>query len=232
MTLAKRIQPRDQPSQPGEPVGSGRDDDRNTRYHSPLREERAADTRRRITTAALELFGRRGFAGATVAAIAEAAGVAPQTVYATFGSKGAILSALLARLEEDADASGWRERITAATDPRHKLEAFARWSVAMLSTSKQAIAAAQGAADDPAIIQLKAEADRHRREALDSLVGQLHRDGALQSQLSQSRAVDKAWLLTGVELYLSATDGCGWADAEYIDWLSELLVSQLLGHGS
>jgi hypothetical protein len=40
--------------------------------------------------------------------------------------------------------------------------------------------------------------------------------------------VDKAWMLTGVELYLAATDGCGWADADYARWLTSLLVQQLL----
>ena len=60
-------------------------------------EERAADTRRRITTAALDLFTEHGF-GATITAIAERAGVAPQTIYATFGTKGAILQALLAQI--------------------------------------------------------------------------------------------------------------------------------------
>ena len=80
-------------------------------YRSPLRKERAADTRRRIAAAALELFTEHGFGGTTVAAIAERAGVSAQTVYATFGSKGAILRALLAQMEENADAAGWRERI-------------------------------------------------------------------------------------------------------------------------
>src|SRR5215471_7979495 len=138
------------------------------RYRSPLRAERAADTRHRITTAALELFTEHGFGGSTVTAIAKRAGVAPQTVYAVFGTKGAILQALLSRLEEDAGAAEWRARI-AAGDPADKLAGFAQWTAAMLSTSKATIAAAQGAVGDPAIIALRAEADGHRRQALASL---------------------------------------------------------------
>ncbi len=117
---------------------------RATRYRSPLRAERAADTRRRIAAAALELFAENGFGDTTVAAIATRAGVAPQTVYATFGSKGAIVRALLDRLEEAAGAAQWRERIAAQQDPG-RLAAFAQWSAAMLATSKTIIAAAQGA---------------------------------------------------------------------------------------
>ena len=204
------------------------------RYRSPLREERAAETRRRITTAALELFTEHGFGGSTITAIAERAGVAPQTIYAIFGTKGAILQALLSRLEEDAGAAEWRARIAAADDPADKLDGFAQWTTAMLSTSKATIAAAQSAAGDPAIIGLRAEADGHRRQALASLIDGLADRGVLAAGLTRQRAVDRAWMLTGVEIYFSATDGCGWSDAEYTVWLAGLLVSQLLtsGHAS
>ena len=201
------------------------------RYRSPLRAERAAETRRRITTAALELFTQHGFAGSTVTAIAERAGVAPQTVYAIFGTKGAILQALLSRMEEDAGAAEWRARIAAADDPADKLAGFAQWSAAMLSTSMATIMAAQGAVGDPAVIGLRAEADRHRRQALASLIDGLADRGALAAGLTRQRAVDRAWMLTGVEIYLAATDACGWSDAEYATWLADLLVSQLLTSG-
>ena len=56
-----------------------------------MREQRVADTRRRIATAARELFAPFGFGGTTVAAIAERAGVSVPTAYATFGTKGAIV---------------------------------------------------------------------------------------------------------------------------------------------
>ena len=201
------------------------------RYRSPLRAERAAETRRRITTAALELFTQHGFAGSTVTAIAERAGVAPQTVYAIFGTKGAILQALLSRMEEDAGAAEWRARIAAADDPADKLAGFAQWSAAMHTTSKATIMAAQGAVGDPAVIGLRAEADRHRRQALASLIDGLADRGALAAGLARRRAVDRAWMLTGVEIYFAATDGCGWEDAEYATWLADLLVSQLLTSG-
>jgi hypothetical protein len=35
-------------------------------------------------------------------------------------------------------------------------------------------------------------------------------------------------LLTGVDLYLAATEGCGWGDGAYARWLTSLLVHQLL----
>ena len=200
------------------------------RYRSPLRQERAADTRRRIATAALDLFAEHGFGGTAVTAIAERAGVSAQTVYATFGSKGALLRALLDQMEENADAALWRERIAADPDPRGKLTAFAQWSADLFASSKAVITAAQGA-NDPAILELRAEANGHRRAALDALVGTLEASGALRAGLSHRRAVDRAWILTGVEPYFGATEGCGWSDTAYAKWLADLLVSQLLAPG-
>jgi AcrR family transcriptional regulator len=200
------------------------------RYSSPLRAERAADTRRRIATAALELFTEHGFGGSTITAIAERAGVAPQTIYATFGTKAAILGAILARLEDAAGAPEWRDRIAAAADPAAKLEAFADWSASMFATSKAIITATQGAAGDPAILDMRDQANEHRRQALTSLIDTLADQHALAAGLSRQRAVDRAWMLTSVELYLAAADGCGWTDTEYAHWLTNLLVHQLLAN--
>ena len=65
------------------------------RYDSPVRHEQAARTRARIVGAAGELFLAQGYARTTVRQIAEAADVAPDTVYATFGSKPRVLTALI-----------------------------------------------------------------------------------------------------------------------------------------
>jgi len=199
-------------------------------YRSPARQQRAVDTRRRITAAASELFAEHGFAGTTVANIAARAGVAEPTVYAIFGSKGAIVRALLAQMEQDADSAGWTRRITDETDPHAKLAAFAGWTTALLSSSKTAIAAARGAAADPAIIELRDEGDRQRREGLRAVIASLAHIKALPPGLSQEHALDRAWMLTGVELYLSATEGCRWTDKEYEQWLTALLQQQLLSH--
>ncbi|MBC7560484.1 MAG: hypothetical protein H7270_14315 [Dermatophilaceae bacterium] len=58
-----------------------------------------------------------------------------------------------------------------------------------------------------------------------SSLAQVH---ALLAELSEERALVRAWMLTGVELYLSATEACGWSDEEYEDWLAAMLQEQLL----
>ena len=60
------------------------------------RARKALATRHRVLDAAETLFVRDGYAAATIAAIAEKADVAVQTVYAVFGNKRAILNELLA----------------------------------------------------------------------------------------------------------------------------------------
>lgn len=198
-------------------------------YRSSVREQQAADTRQRIAAAAKELFAEHGFSGTTVANIADRAGVATPTVYGTFGSKGAIVRALLAQMEHDAGNAEWVERIAQETDPRAKLEAFAMWTTALFSSSKVLILAANGAAADPVMSELREEGNRHRRNALRGLVGSLIQNNALSAGLSEEQAIDRAWMLTGVELYLSATDGCGWTDTQYQQWLTALLQQQLTG---
>ncbi|MEP6561988.1 MAG: TetR/AcrR family transcriptional regulator [Nakamurella sp.] len=204
---------------------------RSSRYTSPLRQQRAADTRDRIATAARELFALQGFAGTTVAGIAQRAGVSVQTVYATFGSKGAIVSALTTQFEADADAAGWRARIEQSADPAALLQTFAQWTRVLLSTSRETIAAVHAATADPAIAELRTVGDQHRRAALQSLVSRIAGHGGLRAELTEPRAVDQAWMLTGIELYLAATDGCGWSDLDYETWLSDILQQQLLRPG-
>lgn len=199
-----------------------------SRYRSPLRDARTAETRRRILTAAGELFATSGFVGATVGAIAARAGVAQPTVYAAFGSKAGLMRALLTQLEEDAGASGWWARIEAAPDAGQRLREFAGWSRALFSTGRALIAAALGASGEPAVRELTGQGDRNRRAWLEPLVASLVADRALRPGLSEGRALDEAWLLTGPALYLDATAGCGWSDDAYELWLGDVLEDRLL----
>src|SRR5262245_26084593 len=72
------------------------------RYRSPLREAQAAATRARILDAALQELSAGGYAATSVAAIAKAAGVSPETIYAVFGSKRGIVDALLGQIDAEA----------------------------------------------------------------------------------------------------------------------------------
>lgn len=60
------------------------------------RQSQKAATRQRVVEAARELFDRHGFEGTTIRDIAAHAGVAVGSVFTTFGSKGEILSEVMA----------------------------------------------------------------------------------------------------------------------------------------
>lgn len=64
-------------------------------YRSDLRTSQALDTRRRIVAAAAELFVSDGYAGASVDAIAAAAGVSRKTVFTAVGGKAELLALAL-----------------------------------------------------------------------------------------------------------------------------------------
>jgi AcrR family transcriptional regulator len=198
------------------------------RYRSALRDERAADTRARIVTAARDLFAARGFADTTVARIADRAGVAQPTVYAVFGSKGAIMRELLARLEDDADAARWRSRLESENDPVRKLEHYAAWHRQLFSTNRDVLAAAIKAGSDPAVVELREQGDRSAYDWLRPLVRSIAEAGALAPGLTEQRAQERTWIITGPELYFRITDGCGWPDEEYERWLAQMLCAQLL----
>jgi AcrR family transcriptional regulator len=193
-------------------------------YRSRLRQERATDTRERIVDAARDLFARRGLEGATIAAIAEHAGVATPTVYATFGSKREIMAALLARAEAEADRPAWFERIGAELDPEAKIHLFAEWSKELFTSIRDLITAIF---HGPAGSELVDEGNRRRREAIDALIASLAAESSLRADLGIKEAADRAWMLTGPEIYLLATS-CGWPDEQYQEWLADLLTDQVL----
>ena len=111
-------------------------------YSSTIRAEQAAQTRARIVDAAGDLFTSRGYGRTTIKAIAESAGVAPDTVYTVFGSKVRVLTAVLdARLSPaGVNVMDRPEEQSVRDDPdqRSQIEHFAR-DIAALSTRTRPI---------------------------------------------------------------------------------------------
>lgn len=82
---------------------------------APRRTRRSARTRERIVQAAIEVFARRGFHGARVADIAEAAGIAYGLVYHHFKNKDEILAAIFT--ERWARYTGYLSEVAASDAP-------------------------------------------------------------------------------------------------------------------
>lgn len=196
-------------------------------YHSAVRARKRAETRARIIEAARDCFLEQGFTRTSVAAIARHAGVSSQTVHAHVGTKGALVGALLQQLESDAGAAQWRDRVHEATDGRARLQAWAGWTVCMLTPARSLKDISREAAADPLMLDLKAQGDAHRRQSLTRLIEAMHDRDELRGDLVLHQAVDQAWILTGLEIYLSCID-CGWSDDAIRDWLADTLAAALL----
>src|SRR5918994_6537291 len=103
------------------------------RYDSTRRQAQAAQTRQDILDAAHQLFLERGYAGTTLAAIAQAAGVVVETIYRAYGSKAelfkAVVRAVVAggadRAQVPVEQRPAIAAVIAETDPHRQLERYA-----------------------------------------------------------------------------------------------------------
>jgi len=197
-------------------------------YRSNLREERALETRVRIRRSARQLFAKNGFSETTIAEIAEDAGVAPQTIYAVFGSKGGIVAAILEDLEETARQDARVAEMIAEEDPPQQLRLFVSWIRTLYEQGAPVIRAALAAQSDPDVAALSNRGDENRLRGTGQITQIWAKRRALREDLKQDEAAQRLWLLTSVEQYLLATDKLGWSPAQYEQWLGDLLEHELL----
>ncbi len=204
------------------------------KYNSPLRADQARQTRGRVFDAALTLFVDRGYAGTTVAAVAERACVSPETIYLTVGGKKGLLEGVIALAiagEEDPateEETLWVE-VAELEGARERLEQMAEYSCAILARTRPIHMVIRGAADkEPAAAalgrrllndRLRAQTERIRRYLGDDL-----RPG-----LSVAEAGQRYCALASPELYYTLTVEFGWTAAKHLRWLTGVLATELLG---
>lgn len=204
------------------------------RYHSPLRADQAEQTRRRILEVGFRLFVERGYAGTTIAAVADEAGVSPETIYLTLGGKrglleGVIGMAIAPEADPAAQEDSLRSELGQVSDPRDRLRAMIAYSCAILARTAPVHAVIRGAADKEAFAA--ALGRRLLRERLTQQTERIrqHLDGHLREGLSVSGAGERYCALTSPELYHTLTGEFGWTSDQHRSWLTELLTSELLG---
>ena len=203
------------------------------RYASPLRQEQAAQTRARILDAARTLFERDGFARTTVKAIAAAAKVAPDTVYATFGTKVSVLTALIDReLTASADAASVTDRPEALAvrdelDQREQLRLFARDIATVLERVGPVYEIMRNAAAvDAELRAVTQEMDNNRLKQLRKIAGWVAARGPLRVDVE--RASEIIWAIASPDVARMLCDGRGWTVDDYATWLEDTLVHTLL----
>jgi len=201
-------------------------------YSSELRRDQAAQTRARILDAAAELFVAEGYGRTTVRGIAARAKVANDTVYAAFGSKARILTALVdQRLAPSGEASVLDRPETHAvrdeTDQRRQLQVFAR-DMAAISTHVRPVyeILRTASAVEPEAAAIYAEMEGYRLRNMTQVARWVAARGKLR--VGVERAGEIMWTLASPEVARMLCDVRGWTERQHGRWLAEVLTQQLL----
>jgi AcrR family transcriptional regulator len=208
------------------------------KYDSQLRRAQAARTRAHIVEVAQELFVERGFAGATIPAIAAEAGVAVETVYRSAGGKAGLLGDAVraavaggvGRAEVPVIERPAVRRIIDEPDPVRQLRLYAATQPGIWSRVGPLLRVLDAAsASDTTLSELRDQIAAERRHGLRAGLGKLLEErGVLRSGLTAERAGDIVYTVCGQANYESLVTQCGWTDSGYRDWLAETLVAALL----
>jgi AcrR family transcriptional regulator len=206
-------------------------------YSSVVRREQAAQTRARILDAAADLFLAEGYARTTIRAIAELACVAPDTVYATFGSKARVLTAVIdRRLVPDDSVANVTERpeaqaVRAERDQRHQLELFAEFITAISSDLRPVFEILRTAsAVEPEMAAVLKEMDEFRLQNMYRYAQWVAARGPLR--VDTRRAGEIMWAFASPDVGRMLCDELGWTQAQHAAWLADVLIRTLLPDGS
>ncbi len=206
------------------------------RYDSPVRQEQAAQTRARIVQAAGELFVAQGYGRTTVRQIADAAGVAVDTVYATFGSKPRVLTALIdERLSAGSGAANVMERPEALavrdeTDQRRQVQLLGRYLAGVVTGVMPVFEMLRTAASvEPAIADVHAEMQGYRLKNMRRAIDWIAARGPLR--FPPARAAETLWALASPDTARQLMVGQGWSAERYGEWLADVLGRAILDDG-
>lgn len=191
-----------------------------------------------MLAAAARLFVAGGYGATTLQAIADEAGVAVQTVYATFGNKRTILAEVIdVAIAGDDERTvindrEWMQAVWDAPSAEERLRAYAS-AVRRIAAGAGDIFAvlAAAAATDPDVVELAAAADRRRRIGAGAVIDSVRSIAPLRPGLTREQAVDVLWLLNSPPVFTHFVRQAGWSLDEYEHWLADAMVRELLAPG-
>jgi AcrR family transcriptional regulator len=177
-------------------------------YDAPKRQAAARETRRRIRSAATDLFLAQGYAATSMRAVALAAGVAEKTVYLQYASKTALLKEVVetAIVGDDDDvpvaARGWFTEALAEPDPGTKLQLIVDGTTALHERTGPMFSVARGAAAvDPDVAQLWAAGKKGHRADMGRLAAALGEARMIPPERDVEWATTVLYVLLGLETW-------------------------------
>jgi AcrR family transcriptional regulator len=198
------------------------------------RADRAQATATRIVEAARRLFLERGYAPTTIEAVADAADVAVETVYARFRNKRTLLLTVVEHAVTEHGAIPLQQRpelakLAAETDQRRRLRQAAALSSNMLQRISPVYALLKDATQvDDSLRDHLREQISLRRDFQHRLVDLIERQAPLRVGLTSSDAAETYSALANPETYLLLTEHHGWTPDRYQTWLADTLERLLL----
>lgn len=202
---------------------------------STSRHERAQQTRGRICAAAKELFLGQGYDATTISEIAKTAGVAHQTVYFVFGSKAAVLAAVMdAEIVGDLDPVPLLQRpevarIAGVTDPARRLRRVVALAVGVTERLAPVYEIVRGGAADADVRDLLDRHEEQRWRSLRELVALVVDD--LGGALGADDAADLLYALLSHDVYWLLVRRRGWSAARWRQYVTDEACRQLLAVG-
>jgi AcrR family transcriptional regulator len=205
------------------------------KYDSTSRSEAARATRELIIHCARAIFLEKGYAAATMPAVAVAAGTALDTVYATVGKKPALFRLLIEMAISGSDRAlpaedrDYVRAIRAERDAARKLRLYASALGRIQPRLAPLIRVLQGAASlDSELEALWQTISQRRADNMRLLAKDLAGTGRPRAGLAESKAADIIWSMSSPEFYLLLVEQRGWSLEEYEKWLGDAWVQLLL----
>ncbi len=202
------------------------------------RREQAQATARRIVGAAHQLFVERGYTGTRMSDVAEAAGVAVQTVYFRFHTKSELLQACYERavLGEDDPRppmeQPWFARFLAAGSGHEAIRAFVEGNTEIVTRVGLLDDIVRSAAHDPDAVAVRAGSERLRRDGYRLMINGVQERFGLRDGVDADRATDLLLTYGGTSVWRSLVIDYGWAPDDFIGWLTDTLCTQLLARST
>ncbi len=203
-------------------------------YRSDLRATQAEATRQAILAAAGRVFRAGGWPNATIAAIAEDAGVSKETIYAIFGNKVALIGEMVkASVAKAAPGKHFlnEERpraIRAESDQARQIDLWATYLAEILERVSPLMAAvSSGSAAEPAMGELYRALHQGRRANLSLVARSICDQGTLRNDLSVETTTDILWQLASPEMFNLLTGVGGYSTERYAEWLAGMLKATL-----
>ena len=196
------------------------------RYDATGRRQGAARTRAAILDAARQLFTERGYAATPMTAIADRAGVALDTVYASVGRKPELARLLVETAISGTDQAIPAEQrdyvraIQAAPDPGTKIAIYAAAVAAIAPRLALVLAIIQQAArDEPELARLWTQVAERRAANMRRFVADLATAAPLR--LDPDQAADIVWATNSAEMYQLLVGQRGWSPQRYERFLAD-----------